>query len=532
MNNPRTICLAKVWESLTKPQWLLIHCLFFVMFQMSSLAQERQTLQVSFARDTSQPINIDLLYGQSRIIELDDEHDTLSYSIANVITVSSLTSKLIVVNGAGVGQVDLVVLKKRAAPSDPQRMLVFNVFVQKNLTLIDNKIKLLYPKENIELSQINDSIVLSGSVTRPEIAKDVETIITKAGIKDVVNLIKSPAAVTQQVELQVRIAEVNRSVAREIGAAYGIMNQFSPVYLNPGGAAPAPRANVAGGYSTSPTGLSRTNNLSLTGAVTNIFLGRPDLTSAFITALQTRGAFRTLAEPNIITSNKKEGKFLSGGSFPIPQITSASSGQSGFSVTYHDYGVKLVFTPTVVDENHIGIVMETEVSSIDRANGINTGGIDVPSFRVNSASTSLELADGQSFAIAGLLDNSENINYSLIPGLGNIPILGNLFKSKSFQRNETELMFLCTVKLKEPLNPDAIPRLPGTPATNLPAQPKANNSTSNSSGTELSPVPTLQPNNLALPSANLLEGMSGHDVPRKTPATEKVTAKATPKTDN
>ena len=466
-------------------------------------AQESPVLKASFARDASQPINIDLLMGQSRVIELDEEYDATQFSGKDIVSVAPFTLKVLIVNALNIGQANVVVAKKRESANEAQQVLVFHVFVQKNLTLIDNQIKVLYPKENIQLSQVNDSVVLSGSVTRPEIAKEIESILTKAKI-EFSNLIKVPVPGTQQVQMEVRIAEVNRQAVREIGTAFGIMNRTIPTIISPN----------SSGLGSASGGLYE-GIVSIAGA-TNIILGRPDLTSAFIQALQKRDAIRSLAEPNIVASNGEEGKFLSGGKIPVPQVTSASNGQSGFSVQYQEYGVSLKFTPTIKDENHIQIKLVTEVSNLSSVGAIRTNGITIPALTVNNASTVLELADGQSFALAGLLNNSELINTSQIPGIGNIPLLGELFKSRRFERNESELMFLCTVRLVTPLNPDQIPRLPGAPPNNAATANKPDISAPNFNSA---------PASLSLPASNLLEGESGHVVPRKV-------TKATPKSDN
>ncbi len=480
--------------------------------QYSAKAQEPPVLKASFSRDASQPINIDLLMGQSRVIELDEEYDATQFSGDKIVSVAAFTSKVIVINALGIGQANVVVAKKLTAQNQSEQVLVFHVFVQKNLTLIDNQIKILYPKENIQLSQVNDSVVLSGSVTRPDISKAVENILTKAKI-DFSNLLNVPASIVQQVQMEVRIAEVNRTALREIGTALGVMNRTIPTFISPSGPA---AATVTGGLG------QRSIVLDSAATAMNIFLGRPDLTSAFIRALQTRGALRSLAEPNIIALDGKEGKFLSGGKVPIPQVTSASSGQSGFSISYQEFGVKLAFTPTITDENHITIKMDTEVSNISYANGIETNSIRVPGFTTNSASTILELADGQSFALAGLLNNQEQINHSQIPWIASVPVLGELFKSRSFQRNESELMFLCTVRLVTPLNPDQIPRLPGAPLNNATTSTKP---ATNAPGILVAPTFNSTSPTLSLPSANLLEGDSGHATPKKT-------TKATLKSDN
>ncbi|MBS1809625.1 MAG: pilus assembly protein N-terminal domain-containing protein [Acidobacteria bacterium] len=484
-----------------------VFALAFTLFVLQPMAkaQEAPILKASFTRDAIQPINIDLLVGQSRVIELDGEVDATQFSGKDIVSVGVLTGRVIVVNALGIGQANVAVAKKLTSQNESEQVLVFHVFVQKNLTLIDNQIKVLYPKENIQLSQVNDSVVLSGSVTHPDIAKDVENILKTAKI-DFSNLLKVPKPAVQQVQMEVRIAEVNRAALREIGAAFGVMNRTIPTFISPNGPA---GASILGGLGQQAITLSNASAM-------NIFLGRADLTSAFINALQQRDALRSLAEPNIIAANGETGQFLSGGKIPVPQVTSATNGQSGFSVQYQPYGVSLKFVPTIKDENHISIKLDTEVSNISNTGAIRTNGITIPGLTVNSASTVLELADGQSFALAGLLNNRELISTSQIPGIGNIPLLGELFKSRRFERNESELMFLCTVRMVTPLNPDQIPRLPGAPPNNTSTSTKPDNNVPNLNGA---------PATLSLPASNLLEGESGHVVPKKV-------TKATPKTDN
>jgi pilus assembly protein CpaC len=494
---------------------VLWHCaanLFFLLtlsifaLQLTAYAQEQPILKASFARDANQIINIDLVVGQSRVIELDEPCDVIQTSTDKIVSTALITARTIVINAVGIGQAQVAVAKKITPPNLAEQTLVFRVFVQKDLSLLDNQIKILYPKENIQLSQVNESVVLSGSVTKPEIAEDVEKILKTAKI-DFTNLLRVPAVIVQQVKMDVRIAEVNRTALREIGAAYGIMNLTSPVYINPGGVSTTSAA-ISGGIGAvgSPGG----RNVSLTGGLVNLFLGRPDMTSAFIRAVYERGAVRSLAEPSIITANGKQGSFLSGGRVPIPNV-SGNNGLSSITFTYQEYGVRLAFTPRIKDENHITIELETEVSSPDGP-GVNSGGIIIPGIRARTAKTTLELADGQSFAMAGLLDNSERVDLSKIPGIGNIPILGELFKSRRFSRSETELLFLCTVNMVTPLNPDQIPRLPGAPPsnTNAPAKPDAA-----TSGAAIAPMLNAAPSSLSFPTAGALEGESGHAVPRK-----------------
>lgn len=443
-------------------------------------AQDKSTLKASFSNN-SQAIKIDVLVGQSRLIEFDEEYERLSISDPKIAEVVPISPKQALINGLAFGQVNLVAWQKRPIGST-DRMLVFDIYIQVNLTLIDNQIKILFPKENIQLSQANNSVVISGSVTRPELADQVQKIIEAAGLK-ATNLLKAPVLDAAQVQLLIRVAEVNRSVLRELALSYGITNSTVPAYVSASG----------------PTTLSSVNTTGLTanpltlalGSTLNLFLGHQE-GAAFIRALNQRGALRDLAEPNLIAMHGQKASFLAGGEFPIPIIQSLNAGQAAITVVFKEFGVKLDFTPTIIDENHIRLEMSPEVSSLDFAAGVSLSGIIVPGLRVRRAKTTLELRDGQSFALAGLIDNNERVNLSKVPLLGDIPILGELFKSRSFQRNETELLFLATVKIVEPLNPDQLPRLPGV--------------------SELKPVGS---SSVTTSPASSLEGQSGHSVPRK-----------------
>jgi pilus assembly protein CpaC len=156
----------------------------------------------------------------------------------------------------------------------------------------------------------------------------------------------------------------------------------------------------------------------------------------------------------------KEASFLAGGEFPVP-IVQGGGDKSTVSVIFKEYGVRLNFKPTIVDEDHIRLDLEPEVSTIDFANGVKFDGFLIPALRTRRAKTSVELRDGQSFALAGLLDNNETRSLSKVPVLGDVPVLGALFKSKSFQKNETELMFFVTAQLVKPVNRDDLPQLRG-----------------------------------------------------------------------
>lgn len=456
-------------------------------------AQERTALKVSF-NNAPPSVRVDILVGQSRLLEFEEEYERVSISGEKVAEVVPITTRQVMVNGLSFGQVNLVVWARNNAMASP-RMVVFDLNVQANLTLIDNQIKMLFPKENIQLSQANNSVVLSGTVTRPELAEQAQKIIEAAGLK-VTNLLKSPVLDAAQVQLQVRIAEVNRQVLRQIAPAYGIQNTRLPTYINPSGPAQFTNLPLAGRGG----GASSLFDVTASPAI-NLFVGSivgGTVIQGFLNALYSRGALRDLAEPNLIAMHGQTANFLAGGEFPIPVVQAVTQGQSAVTIIYKEFGVKLSFKPTILDENHIRLELEPEVSSLDLTAAIQLSGFTIPGLRVRRAKTTLELRDGQSFALAGLIDNSEQVNLAKFPLLGDIPLIGELFKSRSFRRNETELLFLATVKIVEPLNPDQLPRLPGV------SDPPSTTPTPGASGAAAPGGPGAK-----------IEGQSGHAGPRR-----------------
>jgi len=183
-------------------------------------------------------------------------------------------------------------------------------------------------------------------------------------------------------------------------------------------------------------------------------------TLQIIRAMQQNGTLRALAEPNLIAMDGQVASFLAGGEFPIPVIQGGGGGSNNsVTIQFKEYGVRLNFKPTIIDEDHIKLELEPEVSTIDFANGVRFQGFVVPALRTRRARTGVELRDGQSFALAGLLDNSETRNLSKVPVIGDIPLIGNLLKSTEFQKSETELVFIVTADLVKPVNRDDIPNM-------------------------------------------------------------------------
>ena len=411
-----------------------------LLFALPLYAQDQGT-NASFA-ENKDVIPVNVLVGQSKLISFATPIERFSVSNPEIAEAVLVGGNQVVVNGKAFGQINFIAWEKGTG-----RFLVFDVYVRTNLSLIDSQIRALFPKDDIRLSQANGSVVLSGSVSDPKIALQAESVVQAAGFKTV-NLLESPVKNQSQVQLQVRVAEVNRSKLRELGTSY--FYQSSPgsgAYASGGG--PASLSEVTDGLL---KGVFGGLNLMVMGGNT----------ASFIRAMQTNGALRALAEPNLIAMNGQEASFLAGGEFPIPILqSSGGSSNTGVTIVFKEYGVRLNFKPTIIDEDHIRLELEPEVSTLDFANGVRFDGFVIPALRTRRAKTGVELRDGQSFALAGLLDNNETQSLSKVPGLGDIPILGNLFKSKQFQKNESELMFIVTAQLVQPVNRDDVPRLPG-----------------------------------------------------------------------
>lgn len=399
-------------------------------------------VKASFGMPQGEPITVNVQVGQSRVIRFDEQVGRFSVSDPAVAEAVLVAPDQVVVNGKASGQINFIAWDKNG-----ERPIVFNVFVRVNLTLIDTLIRQLFPQDNIRLSQASGSVILSGEVSDVRKAAMAESAVQAAGFKTV-NLLQGPIREIPQVQLQVKVAEVNRTRARELGTAYAYQTRPGVGGFLNTGAGPASVSEVDGGV------IKGTINSSLNF----LFLGG-NLT-AFIRALENKGALRTLSEPNMIAMDGAQASFLAGGEFPVP-ILQGSGNNANVTIIFKEYGVRLNFKPTIIDEKHIRLELIPEVSTLDFANGVRFGGFTIPALRSRRAQTSIELQDGWGFTLAGLLDNSETKSLQKVPLIGDVPVLGSLFRSTQFQRQETDLMFIVTVHLVRPASRDALPDLKG-----------------------------------------------------------------------
>src|SRR6201988_927326 len=425
---------------------LLLASLITIFATSIAHAQEN-SYKASFSQN-KEAIAVNVLVGQSRVINFDRPVGRFSVSNPDIAEAVLVTPDQVLVNGKAFGQVNFIAWEQTGG-----QFLVFDVYVRANLSLIDSQIRALFPKEDIRLSQANGSVVISGSVKDSATAAQVQSVVEAANFKTV-NMLTSPTANASQIQLEVRVAEVNRNKLRDYGTSFLSSPQGGTSgYVNSGGGPTSIDKATIGQTAAALEGIIQ--------PALNLFLfNRQISTAAMLRVLRTEGAFRELAEPNLIAMNGQQASFLAGGEFPVP-VLHMGKGNNSITIVCKEYGIRLNFKPTIMDEDHIRLELEPEVSTIDFNNGVRFNGFVVPALRTRRAKTGVELRDGQSFALCGLLDNSETNPLPRIPLVSDIPILGNLFKSKSFEKKETELMFFVTAPMVKPVNGNALPTMRG-----------------------------------------------------------------------
>ena len=408
----------------------------------TSIAHAQETSYKASFSQNKEAISVNVLVGQSRVINFDRPVGRFSVSNPEIAEAVLVTPDQVLVNGKAFGKVNFIAWEQTGG-----QFLVFDVYVRANLSLIDSQIRALFPKEDVRLSQANGSVVISGSAANAAIAAQVQSVVEAAGFKTV-NMLTSPVGGATQIQLEVRVAEVNRNKLRDYGTSF-LTNGATGGYANSGGGPSEIGDSVIG-----------TASAILSPALNVLLFNRSLNTAAMLKVLRTEGAFRELAEPNMIAMNNQQASFLAGGEFPVP-VLQTGNGQTGITIVWKEYGIRLNFKPTIIDEDHIRLELEPEVSTIDFVTGVRFNGFIVPGLRTRRAKTGVELRDGQSFALAGLLDNTETKTLSRIPIVSDIPVIGALFKSKSFEKKETELMFFVTAHLVKPINSDELPNMRG-----------------------------------------------------------------------
>ncbi|MBW3660052.1 MAG: type II and III secretion system protein family protein [Gemmatimonadetes bacterium] len=314
----------------------------------------------------------------------------------------------------------------------------------------------LFPDERIDVTASGDTYILSGTLKEASVARRALEIAAATGATVIDNL-QVPAP--DQILLQVRFAEVNRTAIKEYGINILRFDPLNPRGDDEGALSTGQHTPPAGNFANDPVGPEQTFS-----DVVNLYLFHEgESVGAFIRALSAKGMFRSLAEPNLLAMDGQEASFLAGGEFPYP-VPQATAGGTNITILFKEFGVRLNFTPHITNAGNIRLTVAPEVSSLDFANGLQLSGFQIPTLLSRRASTEVELRDGQTFAIGGLLDNSITENVDKFPILGDIPILGRLFSSKGIRENRTELLVLVTPRIVQPS--EAPPPVPtGEPET-------------------------------------------------------------------
>src|SRR5215475_7710922 len=398
---------------------------------------------VQQAAEQEGPQTLHLLVGRSIVISSPSRIKRVSLADPNIAEAIVVSPTQVLVNGRAPGGVSLLIWDE----SDQSQ--AFEVSVDIDVLGLSQKIHEVFPNEDVHIETSRDVVMLSGKISSSQIAEKILEVVKNTTPK-VTSLMQVPTTPTGQILLQVRFAEVNRSIIKQSGinllSLPGAKNigtistqQFAPPQLA--------TSQGVGNTTSGGTGLGLSDLL-------NIFIFRPDINvAATIKALQEQNVLEILAEPNLMTESGKDASFLAGGEFPYPILQSSGGGGgfAGITIQFKEFGVRLNFTPTLTPDGLIHLKVKPEVSSLDFTQALTLQGFVIPALATNRVESDMSLTDGQSFAIAGLMDNRVTEQMQKIPGIGDIPVLGKLFTSKSLNRSKNELVVVVTPHIVHPL---------------------------------------------------------------------------------
>ena len=387
------------------------------------------------ATDQGMP-RVNVTAGRSLVLPTDFNVTRIALTNPAVADAVVVAPREILIDGKTPGTISLIVW-------GAAQRVQYDLVVEPAIPTIQQQLHTLFPGEEILVNVSDDAVVLSGQVSSTNVMLRAAEIAQAASSKRaVINMLQVPGgSESQQVLLQVRFAEVNRRILTELGVNFFLA-----------------KANWLGRVTSGqfPAPDFEEDRIVFSDFLNLFIFDRKDGIGGVLKALEQRGAFQSLAEPNLIAYNNQEANFLAGGEFPVPVVQGISG---AVSIQFREFGIRLKFKPTIAGDM-IRLKVAPEVSALDFANGVTLGGFRIPALTTRRAETDVELRDGQSFAIAGLLDNISQEDSAAIPILSKIPIIGNLFKSKAERAEQTELMVLITPRLVRPLDPDEVPPLP------------------------------------------------------------------------
>lgn len=411
------------------------------------LAAMGMVLAGTQARAQSEGQALHVFVGKSVVINLQSPVTRVLSSNPAVIETLATSPTQVVVEGKAAGASSLILWDASG------RSQMLDVTVDVNISSLRGAIEQTYPGQQITLQSDGAHLILTGTVSDPKIADDIAKM-AGAYSGSVVNSLTIAPVHEEQVLLEVKFAEVDRTKLDQFG-----INFFSTGAANTIGTVSTQQINPPQLQTQAGNGSAGTGTINVQNPL-NIFAFRPDLNLGLtISELENKSVLQILAEPNLLALNGQKASFLAGGEFPVPVV---QGGQNVGVVTiqFRPFGVRLEFTAFVGKDRVIRLHLMPEVSTLDFTNAAVISGFTVPALSTRRAETELELKDGQSFGIAGLLDNRATVAMSKIPGIGDIPILGNLFRSRIINRSNSELLVLVTPRVVDPVKLNTPPPLP------------------------------------------------------------------------
>jgi pilus assembly protein CpaC len=416
------------------------------------------------ANEVPEPLH--LLVGRSLVLSSPRRLRRVSIADPAIADAVILSPTQVLVNGKTPGGVSLVFW------DETERSQIYDLSVDLDIAGLSQRLREVFPEEPVRVEAAKDVVTLAGRVSTKDVADRIYQLAA-AAMPKVVSLLEVPARPQRgEILLEVKFAEVDRSALSQFGFTFISVpgtttrtlavigtEQFGQLQL---------QSLQAGASGTGANNLSQTT-LTLSDLL-NVFVFRPDINmGATIRALQQRNLLQILAEPNLLTETGKEANFLAGGEFPFPVIQGGAAGTiPTVSVQFKEFGVRLTFTPELTEDGLIHLKVRPEVSALDFTNALTISGFFIPALSTRRVETQVELRDGQSFAIAGLVDDRVTQVKNKVPGLGDIPILGELFRSRALNKTKTELLVLVTPRIVHPLPAGEVPPGPGFPQKPLP----------------------------------------------------------------
>ncbi|MBZ5617563.1 MAG: pilus assembly protein N-terminal domain-containing protein [Acidobacteriia bacterium] len=387
----------------------------------------------------SVPMELILAVGKGVVIDCPKGVVRVATSSPEIVDAVAASNQEVLFHAKALGQATLFIWSKSGD------RVIYNVTVEPNLEPMRRLVRETFPGEEIDIRASRESLALVG-ITSSQAVADRALALVAASVKGAISNLKvAPGVAEKQVILHVKFAELNRTAGAEFGV--NLLSTGKTLGRLTSGQFPAPTMqtlnSTVSGVAQVPAAFSLSDML-------NIFAFRTDLNlGVMIRDLQTRGLLQILAEPNLVATNGKEASFLAGGEFPVP-IAQAGGTPGAITVQFHEYGIKLAFLPQVTAHDTIRLHVKPEVSSIDPSNGVMVSGLNIPALSTRRIETDIELEAGQSFVIAGLIDDRVIENLSQVPGLSHVPILGALFKSRALTKSRTELIVVVTPEKATP----------------------------------------------------------------------------------